>query len=295
MGSPRAGPEGKLAIIAGRDALPRLIAEHRQAAGLPYLVISFAGEAEPWIEGHPHQAHAFEKVGRLFAALKRAGCSHVVFAGAMDRPRLKPWRADGKTVKLVGKIMALMARGDDGLLSGLAGIFEAEGFTVIGAQDCVGGLTCGEAVLGRHQPQPPDRADAARGAAILTALGPLDVGQAVVVAGGICLGVEAIEGTDALLARVAALPAERRRSAPPPSGVLVKMAKPGQDRRVDLPSIGPRTVEGAVRAGLRGIVVEADGANILERDATIRAADAAGLFLWSAAAETLARDTKDRR
>jgi DUF1009 family protein len=286
MGSPRAGPVGKLAIIAGRDALPRLIAEHRRAAGLPYLVISFAGGAASWIEGHPHQAHRFEKAGRLFAALREAGCSHVVFAGAMDRPRLKPWRADGKAVKLVGKVMALMARGDDGLLSGLAGIFEAEGLTVIGAQDCVGGLTCGEAVLGRHQPELPDRADAARGAAILAALGPLDVGQAVVVAGGVCLGVEAIEGTDALLARVAALPGERRQM---PGGLLVKMAKPGQDRRFDLPSIGPRTVEGAVRAGLRGIVIEADGANILERDATIRAADDAGLFLWSAAAETLTR------
>ena len=114
-------------------------------------------------------------------------------------------------------------------------------------------------------------------------------GQAVVVAGGVCLGVEAVEGTDALLARVAALPEERRRSAPPPSGVLVKMAKPGQDRRIDLPSIGPRTVEGVARAGLRGIVVEADGANILEREATIRAADAAELFLWSAAADALAR------
>jgi DUF1009 family protein len=289
MGLPRAGPEGKLAIIAGRDALPRLIAERRRAAGLPYLVISFAGGAAPWMDGHPHEAHSFEKVGRLFAALKRAGCGHVVFAGAMDRPRLKPWRADGKAVKLAGKVMVLMARGDDGLLSGLAGIFEEEGFTIIGAQDCIGDLTCGEAVLGRHQPQPPDRSDAVRGAAILAALGPLDVGQAVVVAGGVCLGVEAIEGTDALLARVAALPDARRQSAPPPSGVLVKMAKPGQDRRVDLPSIGPRTVEGAARAGLRGIVVEADGANILERAATIRAADAAGLFLWSAAAETLAR------
>ena len=285
MGSHRAGPEGKLAIIAGRDALPRLIAERRQAAGLPYLVISFAGEAEPWIEGHPYQAHAFEKAGRLFAALRVAGCSHVVFAGAMDRPRLKPWRADGKAVALMGKVMALLVRGDDGLLSGLAGIFEEEGFTVIGAQDCLDGLTCGEAVLGRHRPEPPDRADAARGAAILTALGPLDVGQAVVVAGGVCLGVEAIEGTDALLARVAALPSARRGT---PGGVLVKMAKPGQDRRFDLPSIGPRTVEGAVRAGLKGIVVEADGANILERDATIRAADAAGLFVWSAAADALA-------
>jgi len=188
-------------------------------------------------------------------------------------------------VKLVGRLMALMARGDDGLLSGLAEIFEGEGFTVIGAQDCVGGLTSGEAVLGRHQPEPPDRADAARGAAILAALGPLDVGQAVVLAAGVCLGVEAIEGTDALLARVAALPDERRYA---PGGVLVKMAKPGQDRRVDLPSIGPRTVEGAARAGLKGIVIEADGTNILEREATIRAADAAGLFVWSATAETLA-------
>ena len=202
----------------------------------------------------------------------------------MERPRLKPWRADAKAVKLAGKVMALMARGDDGLLSGLAGILEDEGFTVIGAQDCVGGLTCGEAVLGRCQPAPADRSDAVRGAAILAALGPLDVGQAVVVAGGICLGVEAIEGTDALLARVAALPAARR---PAPGGVLVKMAKPGQDRRIDLPSIGQRTVEGAARAGLAGIVIEADGANILERDETVRAADAAGLFLWSAAPEAL--------
>ena len=142
----------------------------------------------------------------------------------------------------------------------------------------------GEGVLGRHQPEPQDRADAVRGAAILTALGSLDVAQAVVVAGGICLGIEAIEGTDALLDRVARLPEARRNM---PGGVLVKMAKPGQDRRVDLPSIGPRTIEAAAGAGLRGIVVEADGANILDRDATIRAADEAGLFLWSAASAAL--------
>jgi DUF1009 family protein len=289
MGAHHAGPEGKLAIIAGRDALPRLIAEHRRAAGLPYLVISFADEAAPrqpagWIDGHPHEVHQFEKAGRLLAALRAAGCGHVVFAGAMDRPKLKPWRADGKTVALMGKVMALLARGDDGLLSGLAGIFEEEGFSVVGAAECLGGLTMGEGVLGRHHPGQEDRADAARGAAILTALGPLDVGQAVVVAGGVCLGVEAIEGTDALLARVGALPKARRGSA---GGVLVKLAKPGQDRRFDLPSIGPRTVEGAARAGLCGIVVEADGANILERGETMRAADEAGLFLWSASREAL--------
>jgi hypothetical protein len=277
-----------LAIIAGRDALPRLIAESRRTAGLPYLVISFAGATEPWVEAHPHQVHQFEKAGRLFEALRRAGCSHVVFAGAMNRPRLKPWRADGKSVVLIGKVIALMAGGDDGLLSGLVGIFEDEGFAVAGAQNCLEGLTAGAGVLGRHQPGEDDRADAVRGAAILAALGPLDVGQAVVVARGVCLGIEAIEGTDVLLARVAALPGEWRGAAPLPSGVLIKMAKPGQDRRVDLPSIGPRTVVGAARAGLRGIVVEADGANILERDETVRAADRAGLFLWSASAATLA-------
>jgi DUF1009 family protein len=283
-----AGPEGKLAIIAGRDALPRMIAEHRAEAGLPYLVISFNDDAASWIGAHPHEAHQFEKAGRLFAALRAAGCSHVVFAGAMDRPRLKPWRADGKAVVLMGKVMALMAGGDDWLLSGLAGVFEEEGFTVIGAADCLDGLTVGEGVLGRHQPEPQDRADAARGAAILAALGSLDVAQAVVVANGVCLGVEAIEGTDALLARVAGLPEVRRHMLDGvPGGVLVKMAKPGQDRRVDLPSIGPRSIEAAARAGLRGIVVEADGVNILGRDATINAADEAGLFLWSAAATAL--------
>lgn len=288
MRSARAGPEGMLAIIAGSGVLPRSIAESRRSAGLPYLVISFEGAAEPWMGRHPHQAHRFEKAGRLFAALRRAGCGHVVFAGAMDRPQLKPWCADGKAVALIAKVGTLLVRGDNELLSGLAAIFEAEGFFVVGAVDCLDGLTADAGYLGQHRPGKVDRADAARGAAILAALGSVDVGQAVVVAQGLCLGVEAIEGTDALLVRVAALPPERRGRAVLPNGVLVKMAKPGQDRRVDLPSIGPRTVGAVARAGLRGIVVEAGGVNVLEREATVRAADRAGLFVWSAAAEALA-------
>jgi DUF1009 family protein len=291
MTSRHIGPEGTLAIIAGRDALPRLIAEYRRSVGLPYLVISFAGAAEPWTHEHPHQAHQFEKAGALFAALRRAGCTHVVFAGAMSRPRLKPWRADGKAVVLIGKVMALLAKGDNELLSGLAQIFEDEGFAVVGAGDCLEGLTAGSEILGQRQPEAIDCLDAAQGVAILSALGPLDVGQAVVVARGVCLGIEAIEGTDALLARVAALPGVRRVDGSAavgiPSGVLVKMPKPGQDRRVDLPSIGPRTIDGVARARLRGIVIEAGGANILERAETVRLADQAGLFLWSASAADL--------
>ena len=276
-------PRETLGIIAGSDLLPRLIADHCRTEGRPYLVIAFSGTTEPWLDEHPHEVHEFEKPGRLFAALHREGCRYVVFAGRMARPRLRPWRADGKAAGLIGEVMGLMGCGDDALLSGLARIFEAEGFRVVGADSCLAGLTARPGVLGRHAPTPEARADAARGAEILTALGPFDVGQAVVMAGGRCLGIEAAEGTDALLDRIAALA-----SSSSSAGVLVKTAKAGQDRRFDLPAIGPRTVESAARAGLAGIAIEADAVCVIDRPATVRAADAAGLFLWSAGPDALA-------
>lgn len=284
-----AGPEETLAIIAGRDLLPRLIAEQRRAEGRPYLVVAFAGAAEPWVREHPHEVHEFERPGSLFAALRRAGCASVVFAGAMERPRLRPWRTDGKAVGLLGRVTGLMGHGDDALLSGLASIFEAEGFRIVGADECVEALTAGPGVLGRHAPGATARSDAARGVAILVALGPFDIGQAVVVAAGRCLAVEAAEGTDALLDRVAALRGSKSAEGPVGVGVLVKMAKPGQDRRFDLPAVGPRTVQGAARAGLAGIALEAGTVCILDRAATLDAADAAGLFVWSASAGALRR------
>lgn len=271
-----------LAIIAGRGDLPRLIAEDREARGLPYLVVSFANGEQPWMADHPHQRHNFEKVGRLFRSLRAAGIGEVVFAGAMDRPALRFWAADLKAVTVAARVLALLRRGDDGLLSGLGRIFEAENFRLVSAQECLGDLTVAPGVLGRHRPGEEARGDARRAAAILAALGPLDVAQAAVVARGVCLGIEAIEGTDALLDRIAALPAGKRAHCPPPSGVLVKMPKPDQDRRVDMPTIGPATVAAAARAGLAGIALEAGGANILDRAETLRAADEAGLFLWSA-------------
>jgi len=277
-----------LAILAGRGDLPRLIAEDRAARGLPYLVVSFQAR-EPWMDRHPHQRHCFERVGRLFGALREAGIGSVVFAGAMDRPSLRPWRLDAKAIAVAGRVLALLRRGDDALLSGLGAIFEAEGFRLLSAHDCLDGLTVEAGTLGRRGPGEADCADAARAAAILTALGPHDVSQAAVVARGVCLGIEAIEGTDALLDRIAALPGDKRAHCPPPSGVLVKMPKPDQDRRVDLPTIGPRTVRAAARAGLAGIVIEAGGANVLDRAATVAAADELGLFLWAAGRAELVR------
>lgn len=264
-----------LAIVAGRDALPRLIAEECRAAGRPYLVIAFRGAAPDWIGAHPHELHEFERPGRLFAGLRRAGCEAVVFAGALDRPPLRPWRADARAAALMGRAGALMAAGDDALLAAVAGVFEEEGIRVVGAQDCLPGLVAEPGVLGRRGPGSGARADAGLGARLLDALGPFDVGQAAVVAGGRCLAIEAAEGTDGLLARVAGLGAS--------GGVMVKTAKAGQDRRFDLPAIGPRTVGGAARAGLAGIAVEAGAVLVLDRRETLAAADAAGLFLWSAA------------
>ncbi len=274
---------GALAIVAGRGELPRMIAERARETGRPYLVVSFPDTPLPWAEGHPHEVHRFEKVGRLFASLRAHGVTEAVFAGGMDRPRLRVWAADWKAAKVAARVLSLLRQGDDALLRGLGEIFEAEGIRLVAPEACVEGLrlTAEPGVLGRVRPDAAARTDAARAREILQALGPVDVGQAAVVAGGVCLGVEAIEGTDALLARVAALPAEKRAHAPPPSGLLLKMPKPGQDRRLDLPAIGPRTLKGAAAAGLAGVAIEAGGVQILDRAATVAAADRAGLFLWA--------------
>ena len=276
-------PRGRLAIFAGRGALPRRIAEARATAGLPYIVIVFEGCEEPWMASHPMERHAFERAGRLFRSLTRAGVTDVVFAGAMLRPRLRPWRMDWSSLRLLGRALRLIGQGDDAMLRGFVAVFEERGMRVVSTADAAGDdLTIPPGPLGRLRPSVEDMADAARAAQIVAALGPLDVGQGAVVARGLCLAVEAIEGTDLMLARVAELPAERRQAALPPSGVLYKGPKPAQDRRFDLPAIGPTTVEGAARAGLKGIVAAAGETQLLEPEKVREAADRLGLFVYGA-------------
>lgn len=278
-----AGPPTPLAIIAGRGLLPRRIAEHRAAAGLPCLLVVFRGCFEPWMATHPHQHHEFERVGGLFRALREAGVTHAVFAGAMSRPRLRWWRFDLKALTVLARALALLRRGDDAMLRGFAAVFEREGLAVLGPHEVLGGAALvGAGALGARGPGPRDRRDAALAARIVAATGALDVGQGAVVAHGLCLAVEAIEGTDLMLARVAGLPAEKRAAAPPPAGVLYKGPKPGQDRRLDLPAIGPETVAGAAASGLNGIVVAAGETVLLDGPATRAAASAAGLFVYGA-------------
>ena len=269
-----------LAIIAGGGELPRLLAMDAAARGRPYLVVRFEGVPVDWADEHPHYTARFEKLGALFAALRAADCGRVVFAGGMARPNLNPLRFDAAFAKLSVRLLPALKSGDDATLRVIVSAFEDAGFTVQGAHELLSGLTMAAGIPTRAQPSAADQADAARAADIVTALGSLDIGQGAVVAQGICLATESIQGTDAML-RFAAAGAGFRPDPDGARGLLLKAPKPTQDRRVDLPAIGPDTIDLAAAAGLAGVVIAADGVIVLGREAVIARADAAGLFLWA--------------
>ncbi len=276
-------PADGLAIVAGRGDLPRLIAEDCARRGRTYRVVVFDGTTLDWLDGHPVLRASYEKPGRLFADLRAAGCRRVTFAGGIVRPHLRPLRFDLKMLRLAPRLLGGIRSGDDSTLRLVARIFEAEGFAVKAPHQILTDLLAPGGILGAHAPGPADRRDAARAADIVAALGVADVGQAAVVAGGICLGLESIQGTDAMLDFVARTAgAVRPKGA---RGVLFKGPKPGQDVRMDLPAIGRSTIDGAAAAGLAGVAVQARGVMILGMAATIAAADAAGLFLWAREAD----------
>jgi hypothetical protein len=262
---------GGLAVIAGEGALPGAVVAENHGA----LLVRIEG-VEAHNPGAPEIAASFERLGQLFDDLRAHGVTEVCLAGAMRRPALNPVAFDPKMRALAPRLGAAMQGGDDALLRLVIAVFEEEGFAVRGAHELAPGLTAGAGLLAGRPPDRAARDDAHRATEILAALGPADVGQACVVAGGLCLGIETVQGTDFLLRQVAATDPGLRRGA---KGVLVKRPKPGQDLRVDLPAIGPGTVAGAAAAGLAGIVIAAHAVLILERAATREAAEAAGLFL----------------
>jgi hypothetical protein len=264
-----------LALIAGAGTLPQAL-----AAALPERPFVAA------MEGFSPEGLAVDLTFRIerlfpfFSALHAAGVRRVAFAGAVRRPRLDPALFDVQTAQIVPRLMQSLAQGDDATLREVLALFEEEGFAICGAAEIAPALVPGAAVYA-GTPGPRDRSDAARAAAIAEALGRADVGQACVVAQGLCLGAETLAGTDAMLAQVAALPEALR---PPPQagrGLLYKAPKPLQDRRIDLPALGPSTVEAAARAGLGGIAWEAGGVLTLDLPGMQAAASHHGLFLWA--------------
>ncbi|MBV8615590.1 MAG: UDP-2,3-diacylglucosamine diphosphatase LpxI, partial [Acetobacteraceae bacterium] len=242
--------------------------------GRAVFVVGLEGFAEPrLLAPYPHAIIRLGAAGRILAALRAHDCREVVLIGAVRRPSLFDLRPDAEAARLLARLGRAAFAGDDGLLSAIIRVLGDEGFRVIGAHEVLDQALAPAGLLTRAAPDTQAMADIARGVAVARALGAVDVGQGCVVQLGLVLAVEAAEGTDAMLARCAAL------TRGGPGGVLVKLVKPGQERRADLPTIGPETVRGATGAGLRGIAFEARGAMLADRDATVAAADAAGLFL----------------
>ncbi len=226
-----------------------------------------------------HHWIALGQLGRATKLFRAEGCRDLVFIGALVRPALSELRLDWGGLRAIGRVAAAFRGGDDHLLSGIGRILEEDGFRMVGIRDVAPDLLAPEGCFTRAAPDENATADIARGRDVLRALGPFDIGQAAVVIDGHVIAVEDIEGTDALLARVARLRAEGRIRAGTARGVLVKAPKSGQDLRYDLPTIGPRTIEGAAAAGLSGIAIVAGSTLVAEPQAVIETADAAGLFV----------------
>ncbi len=263
-----------LGIIAGGGPLPSQVAEAARQAGREVFIVALDGYADlPLVMPFPHALVRLGAAGRILALLREAGCQDLVLIGPVRRPSLLDLRPDGEGARILARIGRAAFGGDDGFLAAVVRVLGEEGFRILGAHEVLASAVGPEGLLTRLTPDAAAQADIARGVTVVRALGAVDVGQGCVVQQGIVLAVEAIEGTDQMLARAAGL------ARPGPGGVLVKLVKPGQDRRADLPMIGPRTIDAAAAAGLRGIAFEAGGTLFTERAACVARADAAGLFL----------------
>lgn len=263
----------RLGIIAGSGVLPRLLIEDCLGRGQEVFVLALKGHADPAIlTDVPHVWIGLGEAAAGFGALSDNDVAEVVMIGRVRRPSLRELKPDWRAAKLLARAGA-RAFGDDGLLSALIGEIEAEGYRVRGIEEVLSGLLAPPGVWGRYAPDAEATADIARGFAVARGIGSLDVGQGCVVQGGLVLAVEAIEGTDAMLARCGGLKRDG------PGGVLVKAKKPQQERRADLPTIGVQTVEQAAGAGLRGIAVEAMQTLAVDRPGIVAAADRLGLFV----------------
>lgn len=264
----------KLGIIAGGGSIPKMLIEHCAAQGRDFFVLAIEGNADKalFTDDIPHQRIRIGQAGTGFKRFAEEKVQDVIMIGTIKRPGFFDLVPDLRTTAFFAKVGA-KALGDDGILRALVNEIEAEGMTVRGIHEVMSDLLVKPGILGRHKPDKQALVDIRRGIDVALALGKLDVGQSVVVQQGLVLGVEGIEGTDELIRRCG----EYRRKGD--GGVLVKLRKPQQDMRIDLPTIGPRSVSRAQESGLRGIVVHAGNGLIVDEAETIRLADKAGLFI----------------
>lgn len=261
----------RLAIIAGAGGLPAAL-----VAALPDRPLICAPEGFSPTGLAPDQSFRIERLVPFLHWLEDQGVTQLCFAGAVQRPRLDPSLFDPATANMVPRLLAAMGQGDDAALREVLGIFTEFGFSIVGVADIAPHLVPGAGIYA-GTPAPQDDTDATRAEAILAALGAADIGQGCVVAGGLCLAVETLPGTDAMLGFVAQIPGTLR----PAKGVFYKAPKPTQDRRIDLPALGLQSVRNAAAAGLGGICWQARGVICLDLPAMQAEATKLGLFLWA--------------
>src|SRR5689334_4510833 len=274
-----------IGLIAAGGVMPFAVADSLVARGLTPVLFAVRGACDAAQAARfRHHWISVGQLGRATHLFKSEGCRDLMFIGALVRPSLSEIRLDWGTLRALGKIWTSFRGGDDHLLSGIGRILEEQGFRMVGIKEAAPDLLMPAGCLTATRPDSAAEADIAKGRQVLAALGPFDIGQAAVVIDGHVVGIEDIEGTDGLLARIAQLRAKRRIRAKAGRGVLVKAPKAGQDLRYDLPAVGPRTVEGAANAQLAGIAVVAGNTVVAEPQLLIAAADRTGLFVTGLAA-----------
>jgi DUF1009 family protein len=280
MNSAASDISSPVGVIAGGGAMPFAVADSLSRRGIAPVLFALRGACDPARVGRfRHHWISVGQLGRATKLFRSEGCRDLIFIGTLLRPALSEIRLDWGTVRVLGRVWSAFRGGDDHLLSGIARILEQDGFRMVGIRDVAPDILMPEGNIARAMPDAAATADIAKGREVLGALGPFDIGQAVVVIDGHVVAVEDIEGTDGLLARVARLRDAGRIRAKSGRGVLVKAPKSGQDLRFDLPTVGAKTIEGVAKAGLAGIAVIAGHTIAAEAQAMIGAADSAGLFI----------------
>lgn len=272
---------GPVAIICGGGTFPFTVADALIKGGRKVVLFALKGWADPErVKAYPHHWAHVTQLGRFLRLARREGCRDVIFIGTVLRPSFTQLiNFDLGTLRALPGAIRYFYGGDNHLLTGMARLLEGYGFRLVGAHEVAPDILVQEGVFGQIKPSARDLDDIAYGLEVLRAIGPLDIGQGVVVANRHVIAVEAAEGTDQMLARVAELRRVGRFRAPLGTGVLVKAPKPDQDRRFDLPSIGPATVDGVIAAGLAGLAVAAGGTIVATPQIVVEKADRAKVFV----------------
>jgi DUF1009 family protein len=278
--SARSESGASIGIVAGGGTLPAAVARSLEAQGRRPVIFAIKGYCDPaTVAGRSHHWVALGQIGRMTRLLHSEQCRDVVSIGSLVRPALSELRLDWHTLLLMPSLIRAFRGGDDHLLTSVARIFADSGFKLLGVSEVAPELTVPEGALTRRAPDQAALRDIAKGRAALAALSPFDVGQAAVVIDEHVMALEDVEGTDAMLDRIARLRETRRIRAPSGHGVLVKAPKDGQELRLDMPALGPRTISGAAQAQLAGIAVVARRTLLADGEAVVAAADHAGLFV----------------